>query len=398
MNMPFTLDVPRPHYLRPVSAPLTHPLPATLPQPAPALSVLVVDDEASCREELADALERRGLVVLTANSAAAALGVLRGRADIGAMVTDVRMPGTDGLALAERALAGRPGAAALEVVLVSGYVAPGQSLAATRIGACSLVPKPVRGAEFGRLVEDALARAAARRAAARAGLEEAPPAARTPAQAAEALLGTLAERLDGGTQAVARMARDLRAPLAALLGGRRGEIAPAGAAPDGRDEVRRLLRLVDELLEAAALEDGTLPAQAMPVSAHALAGAVAGRLSALGIACGRRIMLQPDADPAFRVDLTRLGRAVGLLGGAALRAAAGGPAVAELSLDAGAGEARIELSIRPVTPGPQDDEARPERALPVAIARRLMAADGARLEAWLLPHGALRARILLPAG
>jgi CheY-like chemotaxis protein len=380
MNMPLSLTGTRPaaDQLSRIHPGLSTPV---------GLAVLVVDDEAECREEIADALERRGLAVLTAHSAGAALAVLEGRPDIGTLVTDIRMPGTDGLALTEKALAGRDPAQALEVVLVTGYVAPGQALAAERIGACSLLAKPVRGATLGRIVEEALGRAAARRLSAHAAeLPEPPIGVPNTAGAATALLATLAQRSDMGAQGLARIARGLRAPLAALL---------AEEATTDRAATHRALALMDELLEAAAIEDGTLMAQAMPVSAHGLAGAVAGRLGALGIGCGRRIILQPDADPAFRVDMPRMARAIGLLAGAALRAIEAAPATAELSLDAGAGEARLELVIRPAVPR-ADAETGAGVTLPIAIARRLVAAQGGRMDAWLLPDGVLRARLFLP--
>jgi CheY-like chemotaxis protein len=387
MNLPLSLahKLTAAGRLAPGAAPVSTPSTA-------GLAVLVVDDEAECRAELAETLERRGLLVLAANSAEAALFVLRSRPEVAALITDIRMPGMDGFALAEAAMAGRSPAAALEVVLVTGYVGPGHALAAARIGACSLMPKPVRGAEIARIVEDALDRAAARRRAAAAGL--AAPVAfaapeRSTAGAATALLAALAQRADTGGQGLARIARSLRAPLSALLA--------EDAASRDAGEARRAMALMDELLEAVALEEGTLPTQPAPVSAHGLASGLIGRLGALGVACGRRIILQPDADPAFRVDMARLARAVGLLAAAALRAGGAGRPVGELSLDAGAGEARLELTIRLAEPPALPAEARPEATLPIAIARRLVAAQGGRLEAWLLPEGVLRARLHLPA-
>jgi CheY-like chemotaxis protein len=355
-----------------------------------SLAVLVVDDEAAIRDELAGVLARRGLTVLTAPAAETALRVLAGRPDIGTLVTDIRMPGMDGLELAQQALAGRDNADALEVLLVTGHATPAHGLAAARIGAFGLLPKPTRGAELSELVQAALVSAAARRRLAlgfppRPDVLPAPEGRRSPVAAAEALLHTLAQRaIDAET--LASLARQIRAPLGALI-----ETGPQDpAAP----QARRLLGLLDTLLDLAAMEAGRHRGDVAPVSAHALVAAIANRLEAAGVRASRRVILQPDARPAFGLDLARLTRAYGLLAERAMRDCPGA-ALAELSVDAGAGGARIELAIRPEPPCRRPDEPAVETLLPLTLARRLVALDHARLEAWLLPEGGLRARLRL---
>ena len=61
-------------------------------------TVLVVDDEAPVRAALRKVLERAGLTVREAESAAAALRVLASPGDIEAVVSDVLMPGMNGVA------------------------------------------------------------------------------------------------------------------------------------------------------------------------------------------------------------------------------------------------------------------------------------------------------------
>jgi CheY-like chemotaxis protein len=353
------------------------------------LAILVVDDEPAVLDELTTTLGRRGLPVLSAHSPEAALAILASRPDIGALVTDIRMPAMDGIAMAERALAGRAEADALEVLLVTGYASPAQAMAAGRIGAFGLLQKPMRGADLGRLAVEALARAASRR---RADAPCPPPlpdrrpmqaARQSPTEAAAALLHSIVHRRDGQAEAAVRQ---MRAPLDALLADT--EAAVAADAPP-----RRVISLLDDLADAEALEHGTAAPDRAPISAHALVGAVAGRLAALGARCARRIILQPDADPAFELDTARLVRAVALLGHRALE---GRPGLAELSLDAGAGQARLDLVIRPdARVAPARGEPRPEQALPIAVARRLVAMLGGRLDAWTLPEGGLRARLLI---
>ncbi|MBU8545890.1 MULTISPECIES: response regulator [Roseomonadaceae] len=408
------------------------------------LSVLLVDDEVEVLEELAGALGRRGLDVLSAGSAEAALAVLRGRPDVATLVSDIRMPGMDGLALAEAALRGRAEAEALEVVLVTGYASSAHGMAAARLGAFGVIQKPMRGADLARMVQEALARAGQRRGAVaqpgrprRRASGEAPPspgwtapgwtaraagpplpqrptaaaglppiAARVdapiparpataprldPSQDAEALLHRLARHLDAAGNGIEAIARDLRGPLGDLL-------RDAPRAKEAAGAPRGLLALLDDLMDIAALEAGSRRQHPAPISAHGLLDAVALRLSAMGLRCGRRIILQPDADPAFLLDSPRLVRAMALLAGLAI-----GPkstmAMADLSIDAGAGQARLDLLIRPAeTDLPAWPKTPAESRLPIAIARHLVTLQGGRLDAWPLPEGGLRARMLIRGG
>ncbi len=74
---------------------------AMVQQGATAPVVLVVEDEGIIRMLLAEAFEDAGLAVVEADGADAAIAAFSDRKDIGAVVTDVRMPGSmDGLGLA----------------------------------------------------------------------------------------------------------------------------------------------------------------------------------------------------------------------------------------------------------------------------------------------------------
>jgi two-component system cell cycle sensor histidine kinase/response regulator CckA len=122
----------------------THPPPAApraqLPIDPPAgAPVLLVEDEAPLLKLAERALRRAGFDVMSAASAEDALDLLdQGGPRPIALVSDVVMPGMDGLALAARLRERDPD---LPVLLVSGYaeVALGRDLAAERL---KLLPKP----------------------------------------------------------------------------------------------------------------------------------------------------------------------------------------------------------------------------------------------------------------
>ncbi len=79
---------------------------------------LVVDDEWLVLETLVGYRELLGLTPVPANGGEEALRLLDAHPGIGVLISDVRMPGIDGLELARRAAARRPD---LKIVLTTGY-------------------------------------------------------------------------------------------------------------------------------------------------------------------------------------------------------------------------------------------------------------------------------------
>ena len=79
--------------------------------------VLVVDDDPSVLEVVADMLEDLGCNVISADSGADALDHLKRNDQISILITDINMPGMDGHELAERAKRIRP---ELKVLQLSG--------------------------------------------------------------------------------------------------------------------------------------------------------------------------------------------------------------------------------------------------------------------------------------
>ena len=83
--------------------------------------VLVVDDEADVADLAEILLSAHGLDALVAYSAAQALDLLATHPDIDAVVSDVMMPGMNGLELADQIGRRYP---EVKIVLASGYMAP----------------------------------------------------------------------------------------------------------------------------------------------------------------------------------------------------------------------------------------------------------------------------------
>jgi PAS domain S-box-containing protein len=112
--------------------------------PAPSTRVLLVDDEDLVREVLAEHLEDAGYRVLAASNGSEALALLAAGKAVDVLVTDLAMPGMDGLAVIRAAQERRPG---LPAVLLTGYAGDGAALAVggAVTGRFSLLRKPVSG-------------------------------------------------------------------------------------------------------------------------------------------------------------------------------------------------------------------------------------------------------------
>ena len=105
--------------------------------------LLLVDDEELVREVLAEQLEDAGFSVQVAANGTEALALLSAGAAVDALVTDLSMPGMDGLALVRAVKERCPG---LPAVLLTGYSGDGAETAmgGTVTGAFCLLRKPVR--------------------------------------------------------------------------------------------------------------------------------------------------------------------------------------------------------------------------------------------------------------
>lgn len=126
-------------------------------------SILIVDDEKDTREFMARALEDRYLVT-TAPDAEQAMKALDADPSIVLMLSDVRMPGADGLQLLKAAKAKHP---QLVCILLTAFGTIEQAVAATKDGAEDFLMKPVDLDQLDRRVEKALKTGALEREVAR---------------------------------------------------------------------------------------------------------------------------------------------------------------------------------------------------------------------------------------
>jgi len=132
------------------------------PPGPPRATVLVVDDERSSRSALGLLLEQEGFVVEEAACAEDALGrIAQGAPDV--LVTDLRMPGIDGVELLERARELHPD---LIVIMMTAYADVATGVRAMQAGAEDYLTKPLRIEELIVILERALERRRLRREAA----------------------------------------------------------------------------------------------------------------------------------------------------------------------------------------------------------------------------------------
>jgi DNA-binding NtrC family response regulator len=104
------------------------------------LGVLVVDDEAEVRELLVDYFKTKQIDVAAASDGRAAqAAVLKEPARYGLVVTDLQLPGVDGLGVLRTVKQANPSA---YVVIVTGHASLDSAIQAVRLGAYDYLTKP----------------------------------------------------------------------------------------------------------------------------------------------------------------------------------------------------------------------------------------------------------------
>ncbi len=114
--------------------------------------VLIVDDETSMREFLSILLEREGYTPDTAENSEAALKYLS-RQEYELVISDVNMPGLDGIGLLEKIKAVSPDTA---VMMITAFSTTEQAVEAMKHGAYNYISKPFKVDEIKLLIRNAI--------------------------------------------------------------------------------------------------------------------------------------------------------------------------------------------------------------------------------------------------
>ncbi len=265
------------------------------------MHILIVDDEQVIAEELAEYLTGRGATVTIAHDTEAALEQLSLDPDVDVLLSDIRMPGRDGLSLLSLAVANRDEAHSIEVVLMTGHATLDDAIAAVQRKAFDFVRKPFSLGELWLTLQRAHASACARRATA----------------AAHADAGA-----NIGRQVMAVLSHELRTPLVLIVGlgemieQDSGKLGPAELAEYGRlirCAGERLSTLTEMGLTLAALESGTLKASLRPVLPQAVLTEVADVYADALKAAGQQLTVVCGLDQPIAADRPLLVRALGQL-------------------------------------------------------------------------------------
>ncbi len=211
-----------------------------------AIRVAIVDDEADMRQSISQWLALSGFATDTFADGAEALGAI-GSDYPGIVITDIRMPGTDGMALLKRlvALDG-----ALPVIMITGHGDVPVAVEAMRLGAFDFLEKPFDPEQMMALAE--------RAAKARAQALEAR------ALRAELADGTtMMQRLVGASDAMQRLREDILD-----IGQADGHVLIDGETGTGKTLVAQALHAVGSRaarplvsLDCAGLDGATLAAR-----------------------------------------------------------------------------------------------------------------------------------------
>jgi DNA-binding NtrC family response regulator len=118
--------------------------------------ILVVDDEEIARQNLLHVLGREGYAVDCAATAEEALGALE-KAEYQLVLTDLRMPGMDGLSLLRRI---KERQQATEVIVITAHASTESAVEAMRAGAFFYIEKPFRLADVRKIVQEAFEKSA----------------------------------------------------------------------------------------------------------------------------------------------------------------------------------------------------------------------------------------------
>lgn len=212
----------------------TKPLPTNIRTPGdtPQARILVIDDDPSTLQLVHSVLDANGYATLTATSAEQALAILGETSDILLAISDINMPGTDGIVFLERLGSHGSPQTTPGVIFLTAHPRMDFAVAALRLGALDFLTKPVRPKELLQAVSKAVERVQRGRAS---------PQLMNLAQQAEAL----AAALKGWSQLPVPNETATSPPT----GRKAGADNPRDLALLGMEQVRRLRRSFPPLSE-----------------------------------------------------------------------------------------------------------------------------------------------------
>jgi DNA-binding NtrC family response regulator len=114
--------------------------------------ILLVDDEAIALTNLTHVLQREGYAVTACRDGEAALAALK-RSEFDLVLTDLKMPGIDGMEVLREVRASYPD---VPVIMITGYATLDSAVEAMKAGAYHYIAKPFRLAEAREVVRSAL--------------------------------------------------------------------------------------------------------------------------------------------------------------------------------------------------------------------------------------------------
>ena len=251
--------------------------------PGEGPTLLIVDDDDPTRHLFRVLLEAEGFTCVEAGDSSEALVAVAAGADV--VLCDVRLGDEDGLGLAETLL--RSDENPVGVVMVSGVDDPALAEKAIELGAYGYLVKPVRRSELLLNVTNAVRRRELEQHQRElvTGLE-----ARVLERTAELQHAlTRAERAEVvRSQFIQNVSHELRTPLTVILAGAglitrapdEERLAAIAASIDAQG--RRLLQLIERLLEVASLDEGPSPSSIAPVDVRGLLAMAADPARAIG--------------------------------------------------------------------------------------------------------------------
>lgn len=136
---------------------------ATRPQ------ILVIDDDPTTLEVVRSVLQANGYSCLSAPSGEEALAIIRSTPGILLAISDINMPGMDGIAVLRSISTQPPAHAPPRVIFLTAYPSIDFAVAALRLGALDFLTKPVRPQRLLKAVREAVERVNRERVASQPG-------------------------------------------------------------------------------------------------------------------------------------------------------------------------------------------------------------------------------------